>query len=211
VPIAITAFSQEAIQEKSITAVQNLQNDTPSLLIGGQSRDDAQFTLRGLGAGPISTGVRTIQSVATYFDQVPSDIAGPGIFYDLENVQILKGPQGTLFGRNTVGGAILFEPKNPAVTLKVIFRRSSVTITTRSSRVRSTSPSMTNCLFGSPEPSRGATAIRSICSTARISTTGIMRAGVFPLLGARQTISRTNWSIVAFIRMRTVPRTSSTR
>ena len=113
VPIAITAFSQEAIQEKSITAVQNLQNDTPSLLIGGQSRDDAQFTLRGLGAGPISTGVRTIQSVATYFDQVPSDIAGPGIFYDLENVQILKGPQGTLFGRNTVGGAILFEPKKP--------------------------------------------------------------------------------------------------
>jgi iron complex outermembrane receptor protein len=113
VPIAITAFSQESLDEKSITAVQNLQNVTPSLLIGGQTRDEAQFTLRGLGAGPISSGTRIIQSVATYFDQVPSDISGPGVFYDLENVQILKGAQGTLFGRNTVGGAILFEPKKP--------------------------------------------------------------------------------------------------
>ena len=39
--------------------------------------------------------------------------AGPGSFWDLQNVQVLKGPQGTLFGRNTTGGAILVVPQKP--------------------------------------------------------------------------------------------------
>jgi iron complex outermembrane receptor protein len=114
VPVAITAFSEDTLQQKSVTAVQDLQYSVPSLSITGQNRDDAQFNLRGIGPGPIGAGDRTIQSVATYFDQVATNQAGPGVFFDLENVQILKGPQGTLFGRNTTGGAILFEPRKPA-------------------------------------------------------------------------------------------------
>src|SRR6266481_4286558 len=46
------------------------------------------------------------------------DGAGPGAFFDLQNVQVLKGPQGTLFGRNTTGGAILIVPQKPASTLE---------------------------------------------------------------------------------------------
>ena len=45
--------------------------------------------------------------------QTSGDGAGPGSFFDLENVQVLKGPQGTLFGRNTTGGAVLITPKRP--------------------------------------------------------------------------------------------------
>ena len=41
------------------------------------------------------------------------DGAGPGSFFDLQNVQVLKGPQGTLFGRNTTGGAVLLVPQKP--------------------------------------------------------------------------------------------------
>jgi iron complex outermembrane receptor protein len=59
------------------------------------------------------TGQRNFSSVATYFAEVPTNIAGPGVFFDLTNVQVLKGPQGTLFGRNTTGGAVLFEPAAP--------------------------------------------------------------------------------------------------
>jgi iron complex outermembrane receptor protein len=42
-------------------------------------------------------------------------MSGPGLYYDLQSVQVLKGPQGTLFGRNTTGGAILFEPRRPSL------------------------------------------------------------------------------------------------
>ncbi len=67
--------------------------------------------------------MRTAASVAVYFADVVAprgggsvssgDGAGPGAFFDLQNVQILKGPQGTLFGRNTTGGAIQLVPQEP--------------------------------------------------------------------------------------------------
>src|ERR1700743_1418595 len=62
VPVAITAFSQDSLQKKSITAVQNLQYAVPSLQVSGQNRDDAVFVLHGIGAGPIATGERAVQS-----------------------------------------------------------------------------------------------------------------------------------------------------
>ena len=61
----------------------------------------------------LNPGQRNFTSVATYFAEVPTEVAGAGTFYDLANVQVLKGPQGTLFGRNTTGGAVLFEPARP--------------------------------------------------------------------------------------------------
>ena len=48
-----------------------------------------------------------------YFAEAPVFASGPGLFFDLQNVQVLNGPQGTLFGQNTTGGAILFEPARP--------------------------------------------------------------------------------------------------
>ena len=65
----------------------------------------------GSGPGAVLAGGGT--GVVTYFAEVPTSGAGPGLFYDLESVQVAAGPQGTLFGKNTTGGVVIFVPKKP--------------------------------------------------------------------------------------------------
>ena len=113
VPITITAFSGEELQRRGVHSVEELRTLAPGVNVGGQGRDEAQFFVRGQGPGPITAGQHNFSSVATYFAEVPTVTAGPGVFYDLASVQVVKGPQGTLFGRNTTGGAVLFEPMRP--------------------------------------------------------------------------------------------------
>lgn len=117
VPVAITALSGDAVEQKGLRAVEDLRQVVAGLNIGAQRRDDAAFYLRGQGPGVFNPGQRNFTSVATYFAEVPTEVTGAGMFYDLANVQVLKGPQGTLFGRNTTGGAVLFEPARPDFTL----------------------------------------------------------------------------------------------
>ena len=118
VPIAITAFSAERLQQQGITEAQNLQATVPSLVVGpngNPSREAQSFTIRGQGAT-----FQASPGVVVYLNEVPlpsaiatSQQGGPGNFVDLENLQILNGPQGTLFGRNTTGGAVLLVPHKP--------------------------------------------------------------------------------------------------
>lgn len=118
VPIAITAFSPERLQQQNITSAQDLQATVPSLVVGanGQgSRDSQTPTLRGQGST-----FQASPGVVLYLNEVPlpspitlSQQGGPGNFVDLENLQVLAGPQGTLFGRNTTGGAVLLVPHKP--------------------------------------------------------------------------------------------------
>ena len=118
VPVAITALSPERLQQQSINKEQDLQASVPSLVVGpnGQgSRDSNSFTLRGQGATfQASPGVVVyLNEVALPAGITLSQQGGPGNFVDLENMQVLAGPQGTLFGRNTTGGAVLLVPKKP--------------------------------------------------------------------------------------------------
>ncbi|SFS09423.1 TonB-dependent receptor [Sphingomonas jatrophae] len=113
VPVAITAVSGQDLETRGVRSVDDLQRAVPGLNVTGQRRDEANFYIRGQGPGVINSGQRNFTSVATYFAEVPTTIGGPGIFFDLASVQVLKGPQGTLFGRNTTGGAVLFEPVAP--------------------------------------------------------------------------------------------------
>lgn len=118
VPISITAISPERLEQQSINKDQDLQASVPSLVTGpsGQgSRDANSFTLRGQGAT-----YQASPGVVVYLNEIPlpsgitlSQQGGPGNYVDLENLQILAGPQGTLFGRNTTGGAVLLVPKKP--------------------------------------------------------------------------------------------------
>jgi iron complex outermembrane receptor protein len=110
VPVAITAFTPADLQEKSIQSASDLAHFVPSLLSSQQSRDEQIFYLRGQGP---NGGQGGSPGVVTYFADVPFYGAGPGIYFDLDNLQVLRGPQGTLFGRNTTGGAVLFDPKRP--------------------------------------------------------------------------------------------------
>jgi iron complex outermembrane receptor protein len=113
VPLAITAFSQDAIRAKGIVSATDLQNFTPSLtVLGDVNRNQETYTVRGLG-GNGGAGTGSGPGVVAYFAEVPTSASGPGNFYDLASLQVLKGPQGTLFGRNTTGGAVLLEPARP--------------------------------------------------------------------------------------------------
>lgn len=116
VPIAITTFSQESLERNRIQSLSDLQQFVPSASVTGyNSQNQEWFTLRGQGQTGFETGggVGGGPAVVGYLAEVPVNIAGPGLYYDLASVQVLKGPQGTLFGRNTTGGAILFEPRLP--------------------------------------------------------------------------------------------------
>jgi iron complex outermembrane receptor protein len=111
VPLKVDAVSGEELHVSGVNSALDLQNIAPTLTVSGDlgSRDTDIFTIRGQsqpfgGADP---------GVQTYFAEVPFNASSQAAFYDLDNVQVLSGPQGTLFGRNTTGGAILFEPKKP--------------------------------------------------------------------------------------------------
>jgi iron complex outermembrane receptor protein len=118
VPIAITAFTPERLEQQGVRKEQDLQASVPSLVVGPNgngSREAQSFTLRGQGAT-----FQASPGVVVYLNEVPlpspltlSQQGGPGNFVDLENLQVLAGPQGTLFGRNTTGGAVLLVPHKP--------------------------------------------------------------------------------------------------
>ncbi|HKY91250.1 MAG TPA: TonB-dependent receptor [Nevskiaceae bacterium] len=122
VAISITVFDQEQIAKANMTNSADLARYTPSLSANTRfGAENATFTIRGF-----TQDLRTTASVGTYFAEVVAphgqstqtsgDGAGPGTLFDLQNVQVLKGPQGTLFGRNTTGGAILIVPQKPTDT-----------------------------------------------------------------------------------------------
>jgi iron complex outermembrane receptor protein len=110
VPVAITAFTPAALQENHVESASDLAHFVPALVSSQETRDEQVFYLRGQGPNGGQGGA---PGVVTYFSEVPFYASGPGIYFDLDNLQVLRGPQGTLFGRNTTGGAVLFEPKHP--------------------------------------------------------------------------------------------------
>jgi iron complex outermembrane receptor protein len=112
VPVADTALGAKELREDTVTQVSDLAKNVPSFEVDPGSlggAGDPVFTIRGLSGALVAD-----PSVVSYFDEVPLD---PRDFaysmYDLASVEILKGPQGTLFGKNSTGGAVMFEPMRP--------------------------------------------------------------------------------------------------
>ncbi|TAL00445.1 MAG: TonB-dependent receptor, partial [Rhodospirillaceae bacterium] len=120
VPISMTVFNQQQLSNRNIVNSRDLAAFTPSLSSNDNFGDqNSSFAIRGfvqdIGTGP-SVGVYFADVVAPRgaSNNIPiGDGAGPGSFFDLQNVQVLKGPQGTLFGRNTTGGDVLLVPQKP--------------------------------------------------------------------------------------------------
>jgi outer membrane receptor protein involved in Fe transport len=96
--IAVTAMDSRALERKNIEDNLDLQFAVPNLVIGENTR----LTLRGVGQNVLGGGADP--AVSTSFNSMP--IAPTSELYDLERVEVLRGPQGTLFGRNTTGGVI---------------------------------------------------------------------------------------------------------
>lgn len=116
-PIAITALSPEDLKGRSVQTTQDLMQVAPGLQIStqtaGNSGGSATFFLRGMGQQRSGNG--TGPAVGIYVDDFYYPSLQGSIFniLDLQQVEVLRGPQGTLFGRNTIGGAIRYTSKKP--------------------------------------------------------------------------------------------------
>ena len=110
-PIAVTAMSGEAIKEQGIENVQDLSKSVPSLQVNkGQSN---QIYIRGIGER--SGFVRVDPTVGVYLDDLFLPRADGQLLdaVDVRSLQVLRGPQGTLFGKNTTGGALVLSLEKP--------------------------------------------------------------------------------------------------
>lgn len=115
VPIAVTAMSDEFLRTQSIGQIEDLGTKVPSLRISGAGASVNEPLISLRGQRPAEPAFNQDQAVAMYFNDIvlaPTQGSNLGM-YDLQNLQVLKGPQGTLFGRNSTGGAILLTPKRP--------------------------------------------------------------------------------------------------
>ena len=117
-PIAISAFTAESLERQQIETTADLDNVSPNLqfasygpLTGNNAA--AQVYIRGIGQSDGSSGVDP--GVGLYIDEVymGRSVGGVMEFRDIANAQVLRGPQGTLFGRNTIGGAVLLTTTLP--------------------------------------------------------------------------------------------------
>jgi iron complex outermembrane recepter protein len=107
VGIAITALSGDALAEKGITSINGLENVAPSLEVEKQfGSGQVSFSLRGVGFKDYASN--NSPTVGVYVDEVayPYPIMTQGVLFDVRRVEVLRGPQGTLYGRNTTGGAV---------------------------------------------------------------------------------------------------------
>jgi outer membrane receptor protein involved in Fe transport len=107
VPTAITAVTGAQIDASGITNMEDLQQNVPGLIVGGsQTTTTKNFSIRGIGSTSNNFGVES--SVGLYVDNVYRSRQSSMIneLVDVEAVEVLRGPQGTLFGKNTAAGAI---------------------------------------------------------------------------------------------------------
>jgi len=110
-PVAVAVLGSEALAKQAIVSEADLQVATPGLTIkAGQSSNQLNYSIRGQTVDAFTS---SRPSVLPYFNEVQVGSVGASSFYDLDSIQVLKGPQGTLFGRNSTGGAVLFSSAKP--------------------------------------------------------------------------------------------------
>ncbi|MFT7245780.1 MAG: iron complex outermembrane receptor protein [Candidatus Azotimanducaceae bacterium] len=110
VPIAVTAMTGEMLENKGVLTPSDLQMNSPSLTFTPTNFGGSSFSIRGIGnlviggESGVSTHINEI-AIASNLNAIE--------FYDMARVEVLRGPQGTLFGRNATGGAVNFVTKRP--------------------------------------------------------------------------------------------------
>ncbi|MXO65849.1 TonB-dependent receptor [Altererythrobacter endophyticus] len=117
-PVAISAFSADMLAERQISQTQDLEKITPSLQFkpaGQLSGNSAASVVFIRGIGQLDPTAAVDPGVGMYIDEVyvGRSVGGTIEFGDIAGVEVLRGPQGTLFGRNTIGGAILIRTQEP--------------------------------------------------------------------------------------------------
>ncbi len=115
VPVSVTVLSDEQIRSLNLSSGTEVAKQTPNLRVSNLGNEDQpKFSMRGIATPDFN--LNTTSPTGVFYDEVyvaSQFLGGPQIF-DLERIEVLRGPQGTLFGKNTTGGAISFVTKAPS-------------------------------------------------------------------------------------------------
>lgn len=113
VGLSITAVDGQTLRDRNVMQAEDLAKLVPGLSVSDSGFSTPIYTLRGVGVNEPSAG--SSSSVAVYVDEVPLafPVLTQGAAFDLQRVEVLKGPQGTLYGQNSTGGAINYIANKP--------------------------------------------------------------------------------------------------
>ncbi|WP_340268280.1 TonB-dependent receptor [Sphingobium mellinum] len=115
VPIAVSLIGGASLERQAIRSESDLQTAVPGLVVRQTGSSNAiNYAIRGQSIDAYSNSA---PGVLPYINEVQVNTLGAATFYDIENIQVLKGPQGTLFGRNATGGAVLYQFRQPGQEL----------------------------------------------------------------------------------------------
>jgi len=124
VPLAINAFGEAQLEALKVRDLTSLSFSIPNTSLEeiGTTKGGASFAIRGLG---INSSIPSIEpTVGVFVDGVYYGINGGVVFdaFDLESIEVLRGPQGVLFGRNVTGGAVVVNTSNPSFETSTKFK-----------------------------------------------------------------------------------------
>ncbi len=122
VGVSLSVIGGEQLDEKGISVVNDLENAVPNMEVDSQfGGGQPQFRIRGIGAREYSSN--NASTVGIYVDEVahPYTVTTQGALFDIARMEVLRGPQGTLYGRNTTGGAVNIITNAPTVDFQAGF------------------------------------------------------------------------------------------
>lgn len=122
VGVSLSVVGGEQLDEKGISVVNDLENAVPNMEVDSQfGGGQPQFRIRGIGAREYSSN--NASTVGIYVDEVahPYTVTTQGALFDIARMEVLRGPQGTLYGRNTTGGAVNIITNAPTADFRAGF------------------------------------------------------------------------------------------
>ncbi len=116
VPISITAFTQAELTQKGIVGVEGIAKETPGVVMDNRSNNNLSVTTRGISVNGYDAGLQSTTTI--YLNDLPLTTIGNSVtldptLFDVERVEFLRGPQGTLFGSGSLSGALRILTKSP--------------------------------------------------------------------------------------------------
>ncbi|WP_454562191.1 TonB-dependent receptor [Pseudomonas sp. AIG] len=116
VPTAMSVLGAQTLEEQRLYRLQDLQQAMPSVNVAFMHARQSSLSIRGLGNNPASDGLEG--SAGTYLDNVYLGRPGMAVMdlLDIEQIELLRGPQGTLFGKNTTAGVLNITTRRPSST-----------------------------------------------------------------------------------------------
>jgi len=119
VPLSVTAFSQAELTQKGIVGFEGVARETPGVVLDERSDNNLSITTRGISVNGYEAGLQSTTTV--YLDDLPLTTIGNSVtldpsLFDIERVEFLRGPQGTLFGSGSLSGALRILTHSPDLT-----------------------------------------------------------------------------------------------